>query len=81
MHLNYEIPDEDFHTFVCAVNNALISINHTYFACKLGCDVPKAFEKLQDMPMRELEPLIEKRLNSLIDFYKYLESTEKDMTL
>lgn len=81
MIINYEVPDQDFNTFICAVNNALVSLNSTYASCKFGTDVPKAFEKLQDMPMDDLEPLINTRLDSLVDFYEYLLKIEKEMTL
>ena len=81
MTINYEIPDEKFNTFICALNNALVSLNSTYAGCKFGTDVPKAFEKLQDKPLEELEPLISERLDSLVDFYEYLLKIEKEMTL
>lgn len=81
MIINYEVPDQDFNTFICAVNNALVSLNSTYASCKFGTDVPKAFEKLQDKPWDELDELVNVRLNSLIDFYEYLLKIEKEMTL
>lgn len=80
MIIHYEIPDEEFSIFLAAENNAIISLNLTYLALKFGCDVPKAFEKLEQMPLDDLNELISKRQNSLVDFYEYLLKLEKEMT-
>ena len=74
MKIEYEVGDEEFETLYFALNNGFISLQATYFCLTLGCQVPTAFEPLQDKyNVDELETLATKRLKAFKNFYKYIE--------
>ena len=78
MKIEYEIKDEEFPTLLAALNNGFLSLQSTYFALKLGCDVPKVFEKMQETySYAELDRMSEQRLKAFLEFYNYLAALEK----
>ena len=80
MKIEYEIKDEEFPVFLAALNNGFLSLVDTYWALKLGCQVPTRFEKLRDnLTDSEIDILIDDRLKAFNGFYKYLEKLEKEI--
>ena len=78
MKIEYEIPDEEFSTFLAALNNGVLSLNHIYFCLNLGLQVPSVFEPLEDnYSCTELMELTSRRMDAFKKFYAYLESLEK----
>ena len=74
MKIEYEVDDEEFETLYSALNNGFISLQNTYFCLTLGCQVPTAFEPMQDKyNFAELESLTTTRLRAFKNFYKYIE--------
>lgn len=82
MKIEYEIPDEEFPVFLAALNNEFLSLQSTYFAMTLGCDVPKVFEPMQKKyNYDQLSTLSEERLNSFLKFYRVVESLDTSDTI
>lgn len=78
MKIEYEISDKDFETLFAALNNGFISLQNTYFALNLRCQVPTAFERMQDTySLKELDDMSTEKLRAFLDFYNYLDSFRK----
>jgi len=68
---------KEFKTIMEALNNATVALNTVYARGRLGCEVPKEFEKFFDRPFDEVDKLCNKRMDTLVKFYYNLKSYEE----
>ena len=70
--LNYS--KKEWKHILDGLNNAIIALHSVYSAGRLGCAVPKEFEKFFDKPYEEIDKICDKRMDAILQLYCNIQS-------